>query len=292
MAHRLDVVTAVPTPFTASGELDRPAARRLYQLITGTTGSMLVAGTTGEFPSLDDSERLALFEVALEVAGPDRVIAHVGAPDVRHARRLTASAVAAGARRLAAITPYYLPARPEEVTDYFREVAKAAAGTELYAYVFPERTGVKVTPDQLAALAADCGLAGAKLSGSASGRDQLREFSASAPAGFRVFTGRDDELPFAAEVGVAGVVAGLSSAFPELYVRLAGALADGDTAEAASCQEAVKRLYAAGRNIALLKYALSLRGIIGPTARMTAGVVTEESAAATATLVTELAPAA
>lgn len=290
MAHRLDVITAVPTPFTASGELDLPAARRLYHLVASSTDGLFVAGTTGEFPSLDDSERLALFEAALEEAGPDHVIAHVGAPDARRARRLTAAAVAAGARRLAAITPYYLPAQPDEVTEYFREVAKAAAGTELYAYIFPDRTGLKVTPTQLAALATDCGLAGAKLSGGAGA--QLREFFEAAPDGFRVFTGRDDELPLAAEVGVAGVVSGLSAVFPELYARLADALAGGRTDEAAECQALVERSYAAGRTIAHLKYALSLRGITGPTARMTAGVVTDESAATTADLVSELVPAA
>lgn len=289
MEHRLDVITAVPTPFTASGELDLPAARRLYRLVAGTTGSMFVAGTTGEFPALADSERLALFEAALEEAGPEHVIAHIGAPDARHARKLAASAVAAGARRLAAITPYYLPAQPEEITDYYREVSKAAAGTELYAYIFPDRTGVKVTPHQLAELATEFGLAGAKLSGGAG--TQLRQFHAAAPGGFRLYTGRDDEMPVATEVGVAGVVAGLSSVFPELYVRLAKALADGPVDDVLYCQGSIERVYATGRTTAHLKYALSLRGIIGPTARMTVGVISEESAAATAELVKELAPA-
>jgi 4-hydroxy-tetrahydrodipicolinate synthase len=289
MATRLDVMTAVPTPFTASGELDLTAAARLFRMVTATTGGMFVAGTTGEFPALDDSERLALFEAALEEAGPDHVIAQIGAPDARHARRLAAAAVAAGARRLAAITPYYLPASDGEITAYYREVAKAAAGTQLYAYIFPERTGVDVTPQQLASLAAECGLAGAKLSGSAGA--SLREYAAAVPAGFRLYTGRDDQVPLAAEVGVTGVVSGLSAAFPKLFARLADALADGRTAEAADGQASIERLFAAGRTIAHLKYALSLRGVTGPTVRMAAGTVSEESAAAVAALVAELAPA-
>jgi dihydrodipicolinate synthase/N-acetylneuraminate lyase len=289
MAPGLDVITAVTTPFTASGELDLAAARRLYRLVTATTGSLLVAGTTGEFPALDDAERLALFEAALEAAGPDHVIAHIGAPDARHARRLAAAAVAAGARRLAAITPYYLPAEEAEVAAYYREVAKAAAGTQLYAYLYPERTGVRVTPRQLASLAAEYGLAGAKLSGGAGA--SLREYAAAVPAGFRLYTGRDDEVPLAAEVGIAGVVSGLSSAFPELYVRLAGALAAGQAEKAEACQAAVKRVFAAGRTTAHLKYALSLRGVTGRTARMTAGTVDDSAAAAITALVAELAPA-
>jgi 4-hydroxy-tetrahydrodipicolinate synthase len=289
MPTGLDVITAVTTPFTDSGELDLPAARRLFALLTATTGGMFVAGTTGEFPALEDGERLALVEAALAEAGPDHVIAHVGAPDARHARRLAAAAVAAGARRLAAITPYYLPAEPAEVTAYYREIAAAADGAELYAYLFPERTGVGVTPAQLASLAAECGLTGAKLSGSAGAA--LGEYAAAAPAGFRLYTGRDDEMPRAAETGIAGVVSGLSSAFPELFARLARALAAGQAAEAADAQAAVLRIYAAGCTTAHLKYALSLRGVTGRAARMTAGTVDERSAAAITDLIAELVPA-
>ena len=288
MASRLDVITAVTTPFTESGELDLPAARRLYGLVAATTGNLFVAGTTGEFPALDDTERITLFEAALEAAGPDHVIAHIGAPDARHARRLAAAAVAAGARRLAAITPYYLPASPGEIAAYYREVATATAGTELYAYLYPERTGVTVTPQQLASLAADCSLAGAKLSGDAGAG--MRDYAAAVPEGFRLYTGRDDELPLAAEAGIAGVVSGLSSAFPELYVRLADALADGRADEAAQCQAAVERIFAAGRTIAHLKYVLALRGVTGRTGRMTIGTVDDESAASVAALAADQAP--
>jgi 4-hydroxy-tetrahydrodipicolinate synthase len=289
MATRLDVIMSVTTPFTASGDLDLPAASRLFRLATATTGGIYVPGTVGEFPALEDSERLALIQAALAEAGPDHVIAHVGAPDARHARRLAAAAVAAGARRLAAITPYYLPAEPGEITAYYREIAEAAPGTELYAYLYPERTGVEVTPEQLAVLAAECGLAGAKLSGSAGGR--LSEYCELAPAGFRIYTGRDDELPLAAETGIAGTISGLSAAFPELIVRLAGALAAGQAADVAACQSAVQRAVTAGRSIAHLKYALSLRGVIGRTARMAAGTVDDDAAAAIAALVSEWAPA-
>ncbi len=288
MPSGLDVITAVTTPFTASGDLDLPAARRLFALVTATTRSMFVAGTTGEFPALEDAERLALMETALAEAGPEHVIAHIGAPDARHARRLAAAAVAAGARRLAAITPYYLPAEPAEIMAYYLEIATAADGAELYAYLYPERTGVGVTPVQLASLAGECGLAGAKLSGGAGGA--LDQYAAAVPPGFRLYTGRDDEMPRAAETGIAGVVSGLSSAFPELFARLAGALAAGQAAEAAEAQASVLRIYAAGCTTAHLKYALSLRGVTGRTARMTAGMVDNRSAAAIADLVSELVP--
>ena len=98
------VFSAVPTLFDASGELDPQANRALYEHIAGLVDGLFVAGTTGEFPSLEDAERLSLFELALAVAGPDRVIAHIGAPDARHSARLARAAVERGATRIAAIT--------------------------------------------------------------------------------------------------------------------------------------------------------------------------------------------
>ena len=81
------VFSAVPTLFGPGGELDLEANRALYGFVAGLVDGLFVAGTTGEFPALDDEERLALFELALEQAGPDRVIVHIGAADARHRRR-------------------------------------------------------------------------------------------------------------------------------------------------------------------------------------------------------------
>ena len=112
------VFSAVPTLFGSDGELDLTANRALYAQLAGLVDGLFVAGTTGEFPALDDAERLSLFELALAAAGPDRVIAHIGAPDARHAARLAQAAIGLGATRLAAITPYYLPARPDELSAH------------------------------------------------------------------------------------------------------------------------------------------------------------------------------
>ena len=91
------ILSAVPTLFAADGEVDREANRALYKVVAGQLDGLFVAGTTGEFPALDDTERLTLFELALAEAGPDRVIAHIGAPDARHSARLARGR--GGARR-------------------------------------------------------------------------------------------------------------------------------------------------------------------------------------------------
>jgi len=254
------VLAAVPTLFGPDGELDRDANRALYKLITGLLDGMLVAGTTGEFPALEDDERLWLVEQALAEAGPDRVIAHTGAPDARHAARLARAAVALGARRIAAITPYYLPARPDELVAHYRSVREAAPEAEIYAYIFPERTGLAVSPPLLAEVAEAASLAGAKISGSASA--DLAGYVAAAP-GLRIFSGNDADPWAAVRAGGAGVISGRSSAYPELYAALR---ADP------SLQPRLDRIVAIGASIGRIKYALRARGLPGwPSTRRIRG---------------------
>ncbi len=263
------VLSAVPTLFSPGGELDPDANRALYKLVAGLVDGLFVAGTTGEFPALEDAERLSLFELALAEAGPDRVIAHIGAPDARHAARLARAAVALGATRIAAITPYYLPARPDELAAHYRRIRDAAPGPEIYAYIFPERTGLRVPPPLLAEVAEAAGLAGAKISGSASA--DLAGYVAAAP-GLRIFSGNDASPWATMRAGGAGVISGRSSAYPEVYAAL-----QSDPA----AQERLDRIVALGASIGRLKYALQVRGLItSPAARMTVDLPDPEVAAA------------
>ena len=270
------VFSAVPTLFGASGELDPDANRALYKLVAGLVDGLFVAGTTGEFPALEDSERLALFELALAEAGPDRVIAHVGAPDARHAGRLAQAAAALGAERIAAITPYYLPARPDELTTHYRRIRDAAPGPELYAYIFPERTGLPVPPPLFAQVAEAAGLAGAKVSGSASA--DLADYVAATP-GLRIFSGNDANPAATMRAGGAGVISGRSSAYPEVYAALGK-----DPAE----QGRLDRIVALGASIGRIKHALGVRGLAGTAARMTVDPPDPDTAAAIAAEVAAL----
>jgi 4-hydroxy-tetrahydrodipicolinate synthase len=275
------VFSAVPTLFSSDGEVDTGANRALYKHLAGLLDGLFVAGTTGEFPALDEGERLSLIELALAEAGPDRVIAHVGTPDARHSARLARAASALGATRLAAITPFYLPARPDEVCDHYRRIRDAAAGAELYAYIFPERTGLRVPPPLFAAVAEAAGLAGGKLSGSAAG--ELAGYVAAAP-GLRMFSGDDSNPAATMRAGGAGVISGRSSAYPEVYAALVAALGSGDSRDSdhsgdsrdsgdeeavARHQLALDRIVGLGASIGRLKHALALRGLGGTTARMT-----------------------
>jgi 4-hydroxy-tetrahydrodipicolinate synthase len=279
------VLSAVPTMFGDDGEVDTGANRALYKFLAGLLDGLFVAGSTGEFPALDDAERLSLIELALDEAGPDRVIAHIGAPDARHSARLARAAVALGATRIAAITPYYLPARPDELIAHYRRIRDAAAGAELYAYIFSERTGLPVSPPLFAEVASDAGLAGAKISGSSAA--SLADYIAAAP-GLRIYSGDDTNPAVTMRAGGVGVVSGRSGAYPEVYAALAAALAGGDDEAALRLQRTLDRIVALGASIGRVKYALALRGLGGPTARMTVDPPSEETAAFIADLVAEL----
>ena len=272
------VFSAVPTLFSAEGELDPGANRALYKLVASLVDGLFVAGTSGEFPALEDAERLSLFELALAEAGPDRVIAHVGAPDARHAGRLARAATALGAARLAAITPYYLPARPDELTAHYRQIRDAAPDAELYAYIFPERTGLHVPAPLLAEVAEAAGLAGAKISGSAAAG--LAGYLAAAP-GLRIFSGNDADPWATMRAGGAGVISGRSGAYPEVYAALRD-----DPAQ----QERLDRVVALGASIGRVKHALRARGLAGSAAaRMTVDPPDPDLAAAIAAEVAAIA---
>jgi 4-hydroxy-tetrahydrodipicolinate synthase len=262
------VFSAVPTLFDPDGELDTGANRALYKLVAGLVDGLFVAGTTGEFPALEDAERLRLFELALAEAGPDRVIAHIGAPDARRASRLAQAAAALGAGRIAAITPYYLPARPDELAGHYRRIRDAAPGPELYAYIFPERTGLRVPPPLFAAVAEAAGLAGAKVSGSAAA--DLAGYVGAAP-GLRIFSGDDSNPAAAMRAGGAGVISGRSSAYPEVYAALTD-----DPAQ----RERLDRIVALGASIGRIKHALQVRGLATADARMTVDPPDPQTAAA------------
>jgi 4-hydroxy-tetrahydrodipicolinate synthase len=191
---------------------------------------------------------------------------HVGAAAARQAETLTAQAVALGARRLAAITPFYLPAGPTALADYYRRLDAVAGDARIYVYLFADRTGSTVTPDQLAELATIPSVAGAKISGEPT--SQVLQYVRAVPASFEVYSGNDIEFADFVRAGGTGAVSGVSSVFPRPFLDLADALQRGDDQAATAAQERVKQAVAAanGADIALLKAGLSLQGLpAGPT---------------------------
>jgi len=267
MNQQTTLLSAVPVPFAANGDLDVKGQKTLLHHLKDTgIGGVFISGTTGEFTALDNDERAVVLSAALEVYGADAVYTHVGAAAARQAESLTAQAVALGARNLAAITPLYLPACPVALLDYYRRLAAVAGNARIYVYLYAARTGSTVTPDQLAELAAILSVAGAKISGEPN--STVLQYVQTVPDDFEVYSGNDIEFGDFVRAGGTGAVSGVSSVFPRPFLDLADALRRSDDQAAAAAQDRVKQAVDAvnGADIALLKAGLSLQGLpAGPT---------------------------
>lgn len=269
------LVCAITTAFDDDGALDLAAFRRTLVHVEPHVDAVFVAGTTGEFPSLSESERHDLFTTALDVLGPSRTIAHVGTADLATTRRIALDAARSGVTAFAAITPYYLPATAVEVDRHFAELRDSVEGT-LLAYFFPDRTGVELDAATMARVISDAGLDGAKLSGRASA--VVADVVRAAAGGGRpvtIYSGNDGDFAGVLASGGAGVVSGCSTAFPELFARAAATFdGDGDSdgpegAGADAVRSDLARVASlVAPSIGRVKYALSARGVAGTAARM------------------------
>lgn len=254
------VYTAAITPFTADGELDTARLDSYHEwLAEAGVDGVFSCGTTGEFIAMDDDERLTVIESALRVFGPQRVIAHVGAPTLRQARALTQAAKDAGAVRFAAMTPWFEPAQPACLQTYYTELARICGG-QMYAYHFPARTTATLSAAQLRQITRQAGLTGVKVSGLSA--DEVLAYRDPLRPEFEVFTGNDASFIACSQGGAVGAVSGLSSAFPTVFVAARDAARSGDEELIKSAQAAVDAVVAVieGGNFVLVKQALAMQG--------------------------------
>src|SRR5699024_1816116 len=138
------IITACPVPFTESGEVDASAYTAAMEAIHPHVHGALIAGTTGEFPALEDDERIELFRLAVQVLGPKRVVAHLGHGSTRQVLRLAERTEALGITRFALLTPYYLPTDDVGVVAFFEALTSRYPNASIYPYLFPERTGMDI----------------------------------------------------------------------------------------------------------------------------------------------------
>src|SRR5438128_922152 len=156
MARFGEVITAMVTPFDASGAVDLDAAGALARwLVEQGNDGLVVAGSTGEGSTLTDSEKLDLFgAVAGAVSVP--VIAATGSNDTAHSVELTRQAASTGAAGVLVVTPYYNRPSQTGLDAHFRAVA-AATELPMLIYDIPIRSGRKVAHDVMIGLARDVG---------------------------------------------------------------------------------------------------------------------------------------
>jgi len=149
-----EVLTAIVTPFRADGSVDVDAFRELAAfLVDHGSDGLVVAGTTGESPTLSDDEKLELFAAAIDAVG-DRatVVAGTGTYDTRHSAHLTARAHDLGVDGVLVVTPYYNKPPQRAIVRHFQEIA-AETDRPVVVYNIPSRVVVNIESGTIAQLA-------------------------------------------------------------------------------------------------------------------------------------------
>ena len=233
--------TALVTPFR-NGALDKPAfLRLLHRQIDGGVDALVVAGTTGESPTLTDSEKKWLFTAAVKEAAATRtdrkaspkIIAGTGSNNTRRAAELSRMAEDCGCDGLLVVTPYYNKASEEGLISHYEAVAHATS-LPLIAYHVPSRTGCKMSPNACRRLAEIPTVAGLKdATGDLSFTARVAALSGD---GLPLYAGNDDLTLPVLSLGGHGVISVVSNLCPEAVTSLCRLWQEGKTTEARALQ--------------------------------------------------------
>lgn len=227
------VLTAMVTPFDKDGSLNLTQAKKLARyLVENGSDGLVVAGTTGESPTLTKEEKIALFEAVVEeVGGKATVIAGTGSYSTADSIALTKAAEKAGADGVMLVAPYYNKPSQEGLYRHFRAVAEST-NLPVMLYNIPGRTAVNILPATVARLAKD--VPNIKAIKEASGNlDQVSELRRLLPDDFAIYSGDDAlTLPILA-VGGKGVVSVVSHIAGKRLQEMINAYASGNVTLAA-----------------------------------------------------------
>ena len=229
------VITAMVTPFASDGSLDVKAARTLAaHLVDHGSDGLVLAGTTGESPTLSHSEKLALFENVLEEVG-DRasVIAGTGSYDTSETVTLTGEAAALGVTACLVVTPYYSKPPQNGLLAHFRAAADAN-DVPIIVYDIPGRTGRRVERPTMVELASHERIVGVKDAvGDPLETANLRsELDAAGHSEFEIYSGDDGLLFPHIAAGAVGIISVCSHLVGEKIKQVFTLYDEGRAAEA------------------------------------------------------------
>ena len=197
-----EVLTAAVTPFDSRGGIDFDKFRELCRfLVDNGSDGVVVAGTTGESPTLSDEERLSLFEAAVdELKGRAAVVAGTGTYSTAHSVQLTERAHELGVDAFLVVTPYYNKPPQRAIVEHFKAIAQAS-DRPIVAYNIPARVVINIEPGTIAQLAEIPNVSAVKQA-----NDDLAQAKRIVELGLDLYAGDDNILqPFLELGGVGGI---------------------------------------------------------------------------------------
>jgi len=236
------VVTAMVTPFGQDHSLDLDAARGLaLHLLDHGSEALVVAGSTGESPTLTHQEKLELFRAVIEVAGDrGRVICGTGTYNTAETIELSREAEALGADGLLLVAPYYNKPPQRGLLEHFTRVA-GAVRIPVLAYNIPGRTGIRIEHETLLRMAEVPNIVGVK--DSTGDFQAISRLISEAPPDFEVYSG-DDWATFGYLcLGAVGVVSVAGHLVGERIRQLCDLVAAGDIPAARKIHEELTPLF-------------------------------------------------
>ena len=202
-----EVVTAMVTPFNDKRDIDYGAAEKLAKhLIANGSDGILVAGTTGESPTLTHEEEYELlFTVKNAIRGTDcKIVMGAGSNSTRTAVASSKKVKELGADMILSVVPYYNKPNQQGLIEHFGEIARAV-DIPIMMYNIPGRTGINMSPATVAFLAKEYPNIVA-LKQSYFDMDTVTELKAECPEDFAIYSGDDSLTLPMLSLGAHGVV--------------------------------------------------------------------------------------
>lgn len=228
--------TALVTPFLV-GKINYPMMDQLLKRqIDAGIKAVVIAGTTGESPTLSDEEKLTLVRRCKDYVGNRcLIIAGTGSNNTAHSVALSVAAEEAGADALLVVSPYYNKATPQGIYLHYLSICNAVS-IPVIVYNVPGRTGLDIPVSVYNQLASISNIAGVK-EASSDITKIIRIRNACGPD-FAVWSGNDDQIVPAMAVGGSGVISVLSNLYPLQTQAMCDAALSGDfkTASNIQCQ--------------------------------------------------------
>lgn len=264
------VLTAMVTPFNQQGEVDYQAAKNLaLRLVENGSDGLVIAGTTGESPTLSTAEKLTLFSTIVEaVGGKATVIAGTGSNDTKKSVELTREAERTGVDGILLVTPYYSKPPQEGLYRHFKTVAEATA-LPVMIYNIPSRTGVNISPMTMSRLAEVKNIVALKES--TGDLSQAAEMVRVLPKEFLVYSGDDILTLPMLSIGAVGVISVAAHLAGRRLRTMVDHYYQGEVMKAAKIHQELLPLFKVlfiTTNPIMVKAALNLLGLEVGTTRL------------------------
>lgn len=213
------VATALVTPFKNDGSIDfETFAKQIdFQLENGIN-ALVVCGTTGESPTLNDVEhKQAIDFVVSRVAHAVPVIAGTGSNDTEYSVSLCQHAQKAGVDALLLVTPYYNKATQKGLIKHYTYIADRVE-LPMILYNVPGRTGVDIKPETSYELSKHPNINALK---EANGNiSSVAKTASLCGDNLAIYSGNDDQIIPILSLGGLGVISVLSNVLPKQTVQM------------------------------------------------------------------------